>query len=233
VIAVGSLFGPPAIQSMMAGQAAVAVVVSGVQVISSAASVVGKPRTYISYGAAEEQSAFFFLALSTAFLLVSAGVHTWFVRMPVYKLVAASLESKSKNQGNPVQEEECRGLIPSGSATLQSNKADVIRVAKINTVYEVAVAYVFLVTLAVFPPITISIKPTNPNTHPLLFCCNSFSSFQHRRFVWTICLFVPEAANMVGQPTSCFITRSDSVHTNFFNVQHPTRACDRCIRPYH
>ena len=146
VIAVGSLFGPPAIQSMMAGQAAVAVVVSGVQVISSAASVAGKPRTYISNGSAEEQSAFIFLALSTAFLLVCVGVHTWFIRMPVYKLVAASLESKSKNQ-DPVQGEERRELIPSGSATLQSDKANVIRVAKINIVYEVAVALVFLVTL--------------------------------------------------------------------------------------
>ena len=147
VIAVGSLFGPPAIQSMMAGQA-VAVVVSGVQV-SSAASVVGKYRTraYISNGSAEEQSAFVFLALSTAFLLVCAGVHTWFIRMPVYKLVATSLESKSNNQDDPVQEEERRELIPSGSATLQSNKANVIRVAKINIVYEVAVALVFLVTL--------------------------------------------------------------------------------------
>ena len=145
VIAVGSLFGPPAIQSMMAGQA-VAVIVSGVQV-SSAASVVGEHRTYISNGSAEEKTAFVFLALSTAFLLVCAGVHTWFIRMPVYKIVAASLESKSKNQGDTVLEEERRELIPNGSATLQSYRADVIRVAKINIVYEVAVALVFLVSL--------------------------------------------------------------------------------------
>ena len=145
VIAVGSLFGPPAIQSTMAGQAAVAVVVSGVQVISSAASVVGKPRTYISSGSAEEQSAFIFLTLSTVFLLVCAGVHTWFIRMPVYKLVAASLESKSKNHDDTARGEERRELIP--NATLQSYRADVIRVAKINIVYEVAVALVFVVSL--------------------------------------------------------------------------------------
>jgi equilibrative nucleoside transporter 1/2/3 len=148
VIAVGSLFGPAAVQSMMAGQAAVAVVVSGVQVISSAASVAGKSHTFISDGSAEEQSAFIFFALSTAFLVVSAGVHTWLIRMPVYKLVAASLERKSKkNQADAVQDEEHRELIPSGSTALQSNKANVIRVAKINIVYEVAVAYIFLVTL--------------------------------------------------------------------------------------
>jgi len=130
----------------MAGQAAVAVVVSGVQVISSAMSVAGKPRTYIS-GSAEEQSAFTFLALSTVFLLVSAGVHAWLIRMPVYKLVAASLERKSKIQPNAIREDECRELIPSGPTALQSDKVNVIRVAKINVVYEVAVAYVFLITL--------------------------------------------------------------------------------------
>jgi equilibrative nucleoside transporter 1/2/3 len=147
VIAVGSLFGSPAIQSVMAGQAACAVVVSGVQVISSAASVIGKPRTYISNGSAEEQSAFIFLALSTAFLLVCAGVHTYFIRMPVYKIVAASLESKSKNEDDPVQEDGRRELITRKPATLHSIKGDVIRVAKINIVYEVAVAVVFFVTL--------------------------------------------------------------------------------------
>ena len=145
--AVGSLFGPPVIQSIMAGQAAVAVAVSGVQVISSAVSSVGKPRTYSGDGSAEEQTAFIFLALSTVFLLVSAGVHTWLIRMPVYKLVAASLERKSRNRDNLVQGEEHRELIQSGSAALQSDKGDVMRVAKTNIVYEVAVAYVFLTTL--------------------------------------------------------------------------------------
>jgi len=177
IIAVGSLFGPPAIQSIMAGQAAVAVSVSGVQVISSAVSIIGKPRTtYISDGSTEEQSAFIFFALSTLFLLVSIGVHTWLIRMPVYKLVAAPLERKSKNH-DAVQEEERRELIPSRSTTPQSDKANVIRVAKINIKYEVAVAYVFLATLAVFPPITTSIKPTNPNIHPLLFTAIHFLVF--------------------------------------------------------
>ncbi|KAF8803771.1 hypothetical protein BYT27DRAFT_7109304 [Phlegmacium glaucopus] len=190
VIAVASLFGPPAVQSMMAGQAAVAVVVSGVQVISSAASVVGKPRTYISDGSAEEQSAFTFLALSTVFLLVSAGVHAWLIRMPIYKVVAFSLESKSKNEADVVQEDEGRELIPSGSTALQSDKANVIRVAKINVVYGVAVAYVLLITLAVFPPITTSIRPTNPNTHPLLFTAIHFLVFNIGDFLGRyICSF--------------------------------------------
>lgn len=133
----------------MAGQAAVAVSVSGVQVISSAISIVGKPRTNISDGSTEEQSAFIFFALSTVFLLVSIGVHTWLIRMPVYKLVAAPLERKS-NTHDAVQEEERRGLIPSRSTTPRSDKANVIRVARINITYEVAVAYVFMATLVLY-----------------------------------------------------------------------------------
>lgn len=148
VIAVASLFGPPAVQSMVSGQAAVAVAVSAVQVISSAASIAAKPRTYISDGSAEEQSAFTFFALSTVFLLVSAGVHTWLINMPVYKLVAASLEVKpEKNQADTVQEDERQELIPSRSTVVQSDMASIMRVAKINIVYGVAVAYVFFVTL--------------------------------------------------------------------------------------
>jgi equilibrative nucleoside transporter 1/2/3 len=67
--------------------------------------------------------------------------------MPVYKIVAASLESKSKNEDDPVQEDGRRELITRKPATLHSIKGDVIRVAKINIVYEVAVAVVFFVTL--------------------------------------------------------------------------------------
>jgi len=36
-------------------------------------------------------------------------------------------------------------------------------------IYELAVAYVFIVTLSVFPPITMAIMPVNPWFHPLLF----------------------------------------------------------------
>ncbi|KJA30007.1 hypothetical protein HYPSUDRAFT_81619 [Hypholoma sublateritium FD-334 SS-4] len=179
VIAVASLFGPPAVQAMMAGQAAVAVAVSGVQVISSAASVWGKPSVYESDGSAEERSAFMFFLFSTLFLVVSWVAHNWLVRMPVYQTVAASLErSAKKTHGELGHETERRGLISSELASsLKIDKANAFRVAKLNMPYEVAVAYVFVVTLAVYPPITTSIRPTNPNTHPLLFSAVHFLVF--------------------------------------------------------
>ena len=144
---------------MMSGQAAVAVAVSGVQVASAAASVWGKPRTFQGDGTAEERSAFTFFALSTLFLVVSAGAHTWMVRMPVYEHIAAPLErQKNKTIGVDAHEDERLGLISTGHGnSFAHGKANALRIAKLNISYEVAVAYVFMVTLVRFlflPPLT-------------------------------------------------------------------------------
>jgi len=76
-------------------------------------------------------------------------------------------------------EDELRGLV-SGDQTVVSRPGDnsnAFRVAKANITYEVAVAYVFIVTLAVFPPITTSIQPVSPTIHPLLFSAVHFLVF--------------------------------------------------------
>ena len=137
----------------MAGQAAVAVAVSGVQVISAAASVWGKPSIYVSDGSAEERSAFMFFLFSTLFLVVSWIAHNWLVRMPVYQTVAAPLERNAKRtQREDGHDNERRGLISSELASsLKVDKENAFRIAKINLPYEVAVAYVFVVTLVRLP----------------------------------------------------------------------------------
>ncbi|KIM45965.1 hypothetical protein M413DRAFT_298833 [Hebeloma cylindrosporum] len=192
VVAVASLFGPQAVQAMMSGQAAVAVAVSGVQVASAAASLWGKPRTYKGDGTAEERSAFTFFALSTLFLVVSWAAHTWMVRMPVYEHIAAPLErQKKKTIGEDAHVDERLGLISTGHGnSFAHEKANALRIAKLNISYEVAVAYVFMTTLAVFPPITTSIQPTNPATHPLLFSAIHFLVFNVGDFLGRyICSF--------------------------------------------
>jgi equilibrative nucleoside transporter 1/2/3 len=137
---------------MMSGQAAVAVAVSGVQVVSAAASVWGKPRSFESDGTAEERSAFMFFSLSTLFLIVSAVAHAWMVRMPVYEHVAAPLEKERKRIGGDAHEDERHGLISTGLGnSFAQEKANVLRIAKLNISYEVAVACVFMVTLVRFP----------------------------------------------------------------------------------
>jgi equilibrative nucleoside transporter 1/2/3 len=198
VIAIASLFGPAAVQAMMAGQAAVAVAVSGVQVVSAAASTWGKVGTYVSDGSAEEQSAFIFLTLSTLFLLLSVGAHTWLLSMPSYKAIAAPLEQyAAKSRHNPSDDTTSQPLVSRGRSEAKDYRRQAIRVAKANIMYEIAVAYVFLITLvrisfssaggsyrnspslfqAVFPPITITILPVNPATHPLLFTSTHFLVF--------------------------------------------------------
>ncbi|KAJ7162577.1 nucleoside transporter-domain-containing protein [Mycena crocata] len=179
IIAIASLFGPTAVQAVMAGQAAVAVAVSGVQVFSAIASVWGQSRetvSAVSNGEPEEKSAFIFFSLSTVFLIVTAAAHGWLVTMPAYKTVVGSLENKKVVSENG-SSDELRGLVLTGGENMEDEKGQIMRVAKANVTYEVAVSYVFVVTLAVFPAITTSILPTNVDTHPLLFSAIHFLMF--------------------------------------------------------
>jgi len=148
VIAVASLFGPTAVQAVMSGQAAAAVVVSGVQVLSAAASIWGESREATvmdhSGGAAEERSAFIFFSLSTVFFLVSAWAQRWLATMPAYKAVVAPLEQEYGNHADR------QGLVSSRRSEYLEEKSRILRVAKANLTYEIAVAYVFVVTLVCF-----------------------------------------------------------------------------------
>ncbi|KAK7015524.1 hypothetical protein VNI00_019105 [Paramarasmius palmivorus] len=195
VIAVASLFGPTAVQAMLSGQAAVAVAVSTVQVLSATASVHGEDRPVDGLTRdknPEERAAFIFFGLSTIFLLVTVGAQWWLTRMPQYHAVAGSLEAAHKPGRSSGTDDETRGLVSGGRSDHETSieKARIIRVAKTNIVYEVAVAYVFMVTLAVFPPITASVQPTNPNLHPLLFTSIHFLIFGLGDFVGRyICSF--------------------------------------------
>ncbi|KAL1743895.1 nucleoside transporter-domain-containing protein [Schizophyllum fasciatum] len=174
-IAVASLFGPPAVQAMMAGQAAIAVAISTVQVISATLSVWAHKdsATVTSDGSAEARSAFVFFSLSALYLLLVAAAHAWMVAQPEYRSVTAALEPSHKANGSA---DERRALVSSGP-TGQSGSAQIWRVAKSNALYEIAVSYVFAVTLSVFPPITISVQPVNPSFHPLLFSAVHFLMF--------------------------------------------------------
>ncbi|KAI0824663.1 nucleoside transporter-domain-containing protein [Trametes gibbosa] len=179
VVAVASLFGPLAMQAVMSGQAAVAVAISGIQVISAVASVRGtSPQEILPSSEPAEQSAFFFFAISTVFLVVCAGVHTWLTKLPAYK----SIVSRAATHGHSASPEGA-GLL-GGSADpddhehwKEDSKHQVVRIAKTNGIYNIAVSYVFVVTLAVFPPITISVQPTSPSVHPLVFSAVHFLMF--------------------------------------------------------
>ncbi|KAF7331780.1 Nucleoside transporter [Mycena kentingensis (nom. inval.)] len=173
IIVIASLFGPSAVQALMSGQAGVAVAVSGVQVFTAAASTWSRPKEEVLTARGsdepEESSAFVFFTLSTVFLVVAAAAQGWLVTMPAYKTIAASLERQKRSTAG-----ETSGLVSTGRS---DGKAQIIRVAKANALLEFAVAYIFIITLAVYPAITTSIQPVNPSTHPLLFSAVHFFVF--------------------------------------------------------
>ncbi|KAI0637927.1 nucleoside transporter-domain-containing protein [Trametes polyzona] len=178
VVAVASLFGPVAMQAVMSGQAAVAVAISGVQVMSALASVRNtRPKETIAASEPEAQSAFIFFGLSTIFLLICAAMQMWLISLPAYKAVvsrAAAHSRRGTQEGTGLLEESESGDRAYRKA---NEKSQVIRLAKTNGIYNIAVAYVFVVTLSVFPPITISVRPTNPAFHPLVFSAVHFLMF--------------------------------------------------------
>ncbi|THV05387.1 hypothetical protein K435DRAFT_104157 [Dendrothele bispora CBS 962.96] len=194
IMAVASLFGHTAVQPLLSGQAAVAVAVSTVQVLSATAAV-GRETSRNEDsppddGKAEERSAFIFFGLSTLFLLFSAVAQWYLVSMPEYQQVAGSLEPGKRIGRDHGTADENRALVSSGRAS--DERARIWEVAKKNVSFEISVAYVFVVTLAVFPPITATIQPTSPNVHPLLFTSIHFLMFGLGDFVGRSLCSIPK-----------------------------------------
>ncbi|GLB39773.1 putative nucleoside transporter [Lyophyllum shimeji] len=171
VVTVAAVFGPRALQAVMSGQAAVATVVSAVQALNTSLFLwKARPEADASGavdGSAEEGSARMFFALCTFFLLISATAHNTLVAQSNYKELAAPLEQASVRERERLAEQQPPASFLRRDYITQ--KAHILRVVKANTTFDIAVAYVFIVTMAVFPAITTSVMPTNPNTHPLLF----------------------------------------------------------------
>ncbi|KAH7916678.1 nucleoside transporter-domain-containing protein [Hygrophoropsis aurantiaca] len=187
VYAGASLFGAPYMQAVMAGQAAVAVAVSGVQVLSSMASIWGATPDLMDIpsefgntkaGVAEAKAARMFFGISTLFLIATFMAYRWLTTLPVYKARVGILEQQAKALSSSSDVEERRALLSSGfDMDSSDNKSQLWRVFKANIPYELAAFLGFTVTLAVFPPITVSIMSTNPAVHPLLFSAVHFLVF--------------------------------------------------------
>ena len=169
VVAVASLFGPAAMQSMMAGQGAIGVMVSLIQVLSA---IAGVKRGEFRIQMVEEddspvRAAFLFFGISTLFMVFAIMMHAWLVRIPAYKAIVLPYEVSKGLTGS----RQLSGAL--------KEKGRILEIAKLNKEYNFAVAYVFIVTLAVFPAITSSIRsvhvpPTSLFTRPLIFTAIHF-----------------------------------------------------------
>lgn len=176
VFAVGSLFGPSVLQTVMSGQAAVAIVVSAVQLISATASVhtsgdLSAAAVVQAQDDAAARSARAFFALSTLFLLATSAASVWMSRLPAYKAVVAPSEhtrSWSRRLSQDLGEE--RAFLAESQDNIappaRDTKARILDIAGRNLVYEVAVAYVFIVTLVRIYAIWTELILTSPNNSP-------------------------------------------------------------------
>ncbi|KAI0034097.1 nucleoside transporter-domain-containing protein [Vararia minispora EC-137] len=183
VVAVASLFGPSVMQSVMSGQAAVAIVISAVQLLSATASVHTTDDLLVAAAesdAAAERSARVFFALSTLFLFCAAAANAWMTRMSAYKAVVHEPKTQRRAWTRRLSQslgEERAFFEESEHVTVPDTKDRILEVARRNVIYEVAVAYVFVVTLSVYPPITISVRPVSPTFNPLIFSSMHFLLF--------------------------------------------------------
>ncbi|KAH0835950.1 nucleoside transporter-domain-containing protein [Lanmaoa asiatica] len=170
-----ALLGPSFLQTVLSGQAAVAVVTSAVQVASSIISLWGSSPKPVSLevkradgedNQAEEIAARIFFCVSVIFIGIVLVAYTWLTRQSFYKSVTGALEQHREVRNV----EELTSLVADHRRTPQT-EADsrVYHVVKQNLIFMFSIAYVFAVTLAVFPAITARVQSVNLRIHPLLF----------------------------------------------------------------
>lgn len=149
VFAVASLFGPSTIQSMMSGQAIVAVILASVQLISTVTSLRTSQVGPVD-GAAETNSARIFFGVSASFLVVCGVANTWMTRLPSYRAIVPADEPQVRRRLSIST--DFLSLAPGGSETDSKATWDqIVRIARTNIIYELGVAYVFMVTLVSSP----------------------------------------------------------------------------------
>ena len=91
------------------------------------------------------------MGLSTMFLASTLGLSAWLARMPAYKAIVGPYERRQLRLSTSDLSRERQGLLSRGhspsSVDSAGDTSQLWRVVKANVFYEVAIAYVFTVTL--------------------------------------------------------------------------------------
>ncbi|KAF8138672.1 nucleoside transporter-domain-containing protein [Boletus edulis] len=170
VYAGAALLGAPYLQTVISGQAAVAVAVSVVQVVSTLISLWGSSPepgsmkvTMANAGddQAEEIAARIFFGVSTIFLCIILAAYAWLTRQPFYKSVISTLEPHYETGDI----DERTGLVEDDRRNSPTDK---------NVTFMFSIAYVFA---AVYPAITVRVRSVNLGIHPMLFTAIHFLVF--------------------------------------------------------
>lgn len=209
VVAVASLFGPTAIQSLISGQAVVAVILSAVQLISATGSLhSSQAGPGPAEGVAETKSARLFFGISTSFLFACGAANAWMTRLPSFKAVVPDDEPWIRRRLSLSADPRSPSLASPhlGAPDSKANWDRILSVARRNILYEIAVAYVFMTTLVSCPASSFNpdnmtdviCNTVNLSHHynigcprqsvdtPALIQFTSFPRLQHWRLVWTI-----------------------------------------------
>ena len=242
VMAVASLFGPTVIQSLISGQAVVAVILSAVQLISATGSL-HTSQAGPAEGVAETKSARLFFGISTSFLFACGAANAWMTRLPSFKAVVPddepwirrrlSLSADPRSPRSPSLGSPLLGVRDS-----KANWDRIMSVARRNILYEIAVAYVFMTTLVSLS--CLFIQPdsmtdvicdiVNLSHHhnigcprqsvdtPALIQFTPFPRLQSWRLVWTIPLQYPATPHLVCKTTTCSRACPDTLHSALSGV---------------
>lgn len=158
VVGLAALFGPELIATMFTGQAVIGVAVSVVQYFAAATSS-PKPSTPEQPDAETSSSlslfAFIFFGLASAYIALVLAAHSYLLRLPAYQSVIGSLGQRN---GMIVEEEaedhedlENEPFLVQSIELQAPGSISIIRIAKLNTLHNLTVAWVFIVTLVSQP----------------------------------------------------------------------------------
>lgn len=163
IIALASLFGPSSVQAASAGQAAIGVLISVVEVTSAALSLAAPKHSSISEQEDESRragaTAVIFFGVSSSLLLVALAIHSWLVRQPAYTQAvqagdaAEYTELTTEEHGDSSDDEE-HGLGDDKPVAdlevvtpLSERDLDIWHVSRLNIFYNSAIALTFFITL--------------------------------------------------------------------------------------
>lgn len=164
-IALSSIFGPTYLQGVLGGQAAIGVAVSIVQfIIAYSSSVTDSQhvRNEDEYANSLKRSAFVLFLVATIFSLVALAAHhslTLVLLSRSYDVLSlnAAITCRRLSFSRPIIQ-AAENLSHSGKeASLQSMRGAELKIRRLG----LAVCFVFVVTLAVFPSITSAILSVN------------------------------------------------------------------------
>lgn len=245
VVGLAALFGSELIATMFTGQAVVGIVVSTVQYIA-AASASPKVPAPSSPSTGLSLFAFIFFGLASGYMVLFLAMHSYLLRLPAYQSVIGSLDQR---QGMIVEEEaedlEDEPFLGRSIELQAPGSVSIVHVAKSNAIYNLTVAWVFIVTLVSPHAISLIYSFTSPldhflvnippnhkldivcpqELHPQVLLSDSIHlpslpDIQYRRLARPIYLFVPSIQHLVATKAGIFVTFSVTLHTPFPRMQY-------------